>query len=341
MVNINDVARRLGVSRSTVSYALSGKRPISDETKARVHAAIREMDFWPSAAGRALATSSTRIIALLAPMAANATPEVALQFVHGVVQACRASGYDVLMVTGEESFHSVQRLVRAKQVDGFIVLDVEESDPRTQALRDAGAVATLVGMPAEAGDLDCVDIDWAAAGSLLVEELARLGHQSICLVGAPKEAHELGMTYATRFRSGARDSAKTCGVQWVEVAAVNDFFEGVRGVETALEEHPDVTAFVVQHEAAVAPLFAALSNVGAQVPRDYSVVGISIDKLGLNFAPSVSGVRNPSREMTRAAVAMLMDRLETPGREARSLLLAPEYVDHGTAAAPKVAGTPK
>ncbi|WP_168581399.1 LacI family DNA-binding transcriptional regulator [Gephyromycinifex aptenodytis] len=332
MVNISDVAQRLGVSRSTVSYALSGKRPISEETKERVHAAIREMDFWPSAAGRALATASTQILAVLAPMAANATPEVALQFVNGVVQASRACGYDVLLVTGDESFRSVQRLVRAKQVDGFIVLDVEEHDPRTKALQDAGAVATLVGMPPEAGDLDRVDVDWGEAGALLIAELAKLGHRSICLLGAPEAAHKLGMTYAARFRNGVRDAADSSDVRVVEVAAVNDFFETVRTVESLMARHPEMTAFVVQHEAATAPLFSALSNAGAQVPLDYSVVGVSIDKLGLNFAPPVSGVRNPSSEMTRAAVEMLVDRLQHPARDAQTLLLRPEYADHGTTA---------
>lgn len=339
VVNISDVAKRIGVSRSTVSYALSGKRPISEETKARIHDAIRELDYWPSAAGRALATSSTRIIALLAPMAANATPEVALQFIHGVVQASRGFGYDILLVTGDESFHSVQRLVRAKQVDGFIVLDVEESDPRTKALQDSGAIATLVGMPRECGDLDRVDIDWAGAGAMLVDELTRLGHRSICLLGAPAAAHELGMTYAIRFRNGAREAAERAGAHLVEVSADDDFFDTVRTVGTALADYSDVSAFVVQHEAASAPLVSALTGAGARIPQDFSVVSVSIDNLGPTFAPSVSGVRNPSAAMTRAAVAMLVDRLEHPTRAAQSLLLEPEYADHGTTARPATTKT--
>lgn len=335
--NIGDVAKLLGVSRSTVSYALSGKRTISSEMKERVDAAIRELDYYPSAAGRALATARTQTIALLAPLAANATTEVALQFVNGVVQAARSFGYDVLLVTGQEAFDSVERLVRGKQVDGFIVLDVEESDPRVRALQDSGAACALVGMPASVGDLDRVDLDWEKAGSRLVEQLARVGHRSICLIGVPSVAHELGMTYAKRFRIGVIETAAGAGITWVEVPAANDFVETARTVGAVLTANPEVTAFVVQHEAAVAPLFAALNAAGRQVPRDYSVVGIAIDKLGANFAPPVSGVVNPSAEITRVAVAMLVERLEQPELEARALLIQPACQDLATVAPPRKA----
>lgn len=335
MVNIDDVAKHLGVSRSTVSYALSGKRPISAETKARVHAAVRELDFHPSATARALAESTTKIIALLAPMADNATPEVALQFVHGVAQACREFGYDVLLVTGVEAFDSVQRLIRGRQVDGFIVLDVEESDPRTRALQKAKAPATLVGMPRDVLDLDRVDVDWALAGSELVTELADLGHRTICLLGVPESAHKLGMTYATCFRDGARDAAEKAKVNLIEIFAGDDFFEIVRDIDSVIAENPEITAFVVQHEAAVAPLFSALNAVGAKVPYDYSVLGVTLDNLGVNFAPHVSGLINSSADTTREAVTLLVDRLQNPGQEPRSVLLNPAYQDHGTAGSPR------
>ena len=128
MTNIGDVARHLGVSRSTVSYALSGKRPVSTEMKARIDAAIRELDYWPSAAGLSLATSRRNIIGLLAPLGENATPSVALQFVDGVARSSRTHGFDTLLVTGREAFEGVERLVRAGVVDGLVALDVGQGD---------------------------------------------------------------------------------------------------------------------------------------------------------------------------------------------------------------------
>lgn len=337
MPNIGDVARHLGVSRSTVSYALSGKRSISSEMKARVQAAVRELEFYPSASGRALATARTYTLALLAPMAENATPEVALQFVNGVVQSARSFGYDILLVTGDEAFNSVDRLERARQVDGFVILDVEDSDPRVTALRESGAACVLVGMPQSVDDLDRVDLDWRAAGTILLDELARAGHRHVGLVGAPTVAYDLGMTYATRFRDGVTGAAARGGVSVTEVAAQNDFFETSAAVRALLDDQPEITGLIVQHEAAVAPTFAAIEASGAEVPRDYSVVGISIDKLGLLFAPASSGIVNSSTEITRQAVTLLIERLEDPTLEPRSVLIRPDYRDLATVAPPRAA----
>src|SRR5690606_17537943 len=66
MATIGDVARAAGVARSTASYALSGKRAISDEVRARVQRAARELGYTANAGARALATSQTRVIGLLA-----------------------------------------------------------------------------------------------------------------------------------------------------------------------------------------------------------------------------------------------------------------------------------
>ncbi|GAA3873001.1 LacI family DNA-binding transcriptional regulator [Tessaracoccus defluvii] len=335
MPNIGDVARHLGVSRSTVSYALSGKRSISSEMKARVQAAVRELEFYPSASGRALATARTNTLALLAPMAENATPEVALQFVSGVVQSARSFGYDILLVTGEEAFTSIDRLDRARQVDGFVILDVEDSDPRVLALQENGAACVLVGMPEGVTDLDRVDLDWREAGTSLLEALAGAGHRHVGLVGAPSVAYDLGMTYAARFRDGVAAAAQRMQVRVTEVPAHNDFFETIATIRALLETEAGITGLVIQHEAAVAPVFSALKTAGYEVPRDYSVVGMSIDKLGFQFAPPTSGIVNSSTEITRQAVSLLIERLEDPALEARSILISPEYRDLATVAPPR------
>src|SRR5271168_2141879 len=81
MANIEDVARRAGVSRSTVSYALSGKRSISRETRERIEAAIAELGFTPNAGARALATSRTMVIGLFVQFFEDEFSSAMLQYV--------------------------------------------------------------------------------------------------------------------------------------------------------------------------------------------------------------------------------------------------------------------
>lgn len=309
MTNIGDVARHLGVSRSTVSYALSGKRPVSTEMKARIDAAIRELDYWPSAAGLSLATSRRNIIGLLAPLGENATPSVALQFVDGVARSSRTHGFDTLLVTGREAFEGVERLVRAGVVDGLVALDVENADPRLAELEGASLPAVLLGQPARPVQLDTVDMDWEVAGATLVRHLAELGHRRALVLGAPEAAYTMEMTYAVRFRAGVTRAASEADVEITEIPVGNDFSASLTKIHDALVGHNDVTGVIVQHEAAAAPLLAAAGALRLRIPEDLAVAGITLDVVDHALGRPLTGVGNPSVAMTRTAVDLLVERI--------------------------------
>jgi len=115
---IEDVARRAGVSRSTVSYALSGKRSISRETRERIEAAIAELGFTPNAGARALATSQTMVIGLFVQFFEDEFSPAMLQYVLPITEAARAMGYDILMMTEADGAAALTRVARSAMVDG-------------------------------------------------------------------------------------------------------------------------------------------------------------------------------------------------------------------------------
>src|SRR4051794_33683119 len=99
MTTITDIARRAGVSVSTVSYVLSGKRPISAATQDRVRAAIAELDYHPHAHGRALASRRARQIAVLYPSVPSGLTEFQLEFFTAAADAAATSGYTFMLST--------------------------------------------------------------------------------------------------------------------------------------------------------------------------------------------------------------------------------------------------
>ena len=99
MATIADVASHAGVSMSTVSYVLSGKRPISEETRRRVQASIRALGYHPHAGARALASSRANVIALVIPLRTGVHVPVVMQFVVSVVTSARTYDHDVLLLT--------------------------------------------------------------------------------------------------------------------------------------------------------------------------------------------------------------------------------------------------
>jgi transcriptional regulator with XRE-family HTH domain len=110
VASINDVARAAGVSTSTVSYVLSGKRPISAPTRQRVERSIRELGYRPHAGARALASRTTNVLALMAPLRVDVNVSVIMQFVTGVVTSARTFEHDVLLLTQDDAAGNPQVL---------------------------------------------------------------------------------------------------------------------------------------------------------------------------------------------------------------------------------------
>ena len=99
MVRITDVAKHAGVSPSTVSYALSGKRSIRADTRLRIDAAVRDLGYRANAGARMLAGTRTNILALSAPMHAETHPPAFMSFVVAIATAARRHDYDILLLT--------------------------------------------------------------------------------------------------------------------------------------------------------------------------------------------------------------------------------------------------
>ncbi|KND40892.1 LacI family transcriptional regulator, partial [Streptomyces stelliscabiei] len=163
-VKITDVARHAGVSPSTVSYALSGKRPISAQTRARVEASIRELGYRPHAGARALASSKSNVLAMVVPLRAGIHVPVVMRFAVSAVTAARAHDHDVLLLTQEEGEEGLRRVADSALVDALIVMDVRLHDPRLPLLRSLDRPSVLVGFPADPSGLTCIDLDFRTAG---------------------------------------------------------------------------------------------------------------------------------------------------------------------------------
>ncbi len=161
MVKITDVARHAGVSPSTVSYVLSGKRSISEETRRRVRESIRELGYRPHAA-RALASSRSNVLALMIPLRSGIAVPVVMQFAVSVVTAARRHDHDVLLLTQQEGEDGLRRVADSALVDALIVMDVQMKDPRLPLLRSLDRPSVLIGFPADADDLTCIDLDFHA-----------------------------------------------------------------------------------------------------------------------------------------------------------------------------------
>ncbi|WP_016905784.1 LacI family DNA-binding transcriptional regulator [Streptomyces xiaopingdaonensis] len=309
MVKITDVARRAGVSPSTVSYVLSGKRTISAETRQRVEESIRELGYRPHAGARALASSRSNVLALVMPLRPGVHVPVQMQFAAAVATKARAHDHDVLLVTQEEGEEGLRRVANSALVDGLIVMDVQMQDARIPLLRALGLPSVLIGFPARADELTCIDLDFTATGERCVDHLAELGHRCVALLGSPPEVYARGTGFAQRTAAGFTSAARRRGMASTVVPVEPGRDAARRTVERLLREQPALSALVVHNEPALGALVEAFQRAGMAVPEELSVVAVCPDEVAENAAVPVSSVSIPAVEVGEGAVELLMAKL--------------------------------
>ncbi|MGC5037833.1 LacI family DNA-binding transcriptional regulator [Streptomyces sp. DT190] len=319
MVRITDVARRAGVSPSTVSYALSGKRPISAETRRRVQEAARELGYRPQSGPSA--PGGCDVLAVAAPLRGGVHLPALMRLTQAVVTAARGYDHDVLLLTHEEG---LTRLGGPARADAVLVVDVGLHDPRLPPLRSLGRPTALIGLPADPRGLTCVDLDYRAAGEACVHHLARLGHRAVALAGPPPEAYLRETASARRLVEGFTAAADryrlASSVHPAEPSGAHALADRLLGA------HPAPTAVVVQNDALLVPLLTAFRQRGRRIPQDLSVLAV-----GTDVPETVSAVTVPSAELGTLGVQLLM-RERTGPRPPGTTLLPPRLTERGSTA---------
>ncbi|GAA3756165.1 LacI family DNA-binding transcriptional regulator [Salinactinospora qingdaonensis] len=314
MVTLAEVARHAGVSASTVSYVLSGKRSISDKTRKRVRRSIRELGYHPNAGARALASSRSSIIALMVPLRSDMYVPVMMEIAITVSTTAREFGHDVLLLTDVEGPTAVRRVAGSGLADAVILMDVELDDERIPLLKEVGRPAALIGLPADASGLTCIDLDFTATGALCADHLADLGHREIAVVGEAASVYQRHTGFAERTLEGLRRRSDERGIKVIH-RPCEGTYESTAGTLTRIfGERPGTTALVVQNEAAVGPLLSLLWQTGRAVPEDVSVVAICPEQVALQSSPQLTSVSIPAQEMGKRAVELVMAKIdgETP-----------------------------
>ena len=333
MASINDVARAAGVSTSTVSYVLSGKRPISAPTRQRVERSIRELGYRPHAGARALASRTTNVLAIMAPLRVDVNVSVIMQFVTGVVTSARTFDYDVLLLTQDDAT-GLTRVGDGSMVDALIMMDIEADDPRVPILAGLRQPAVLIGLPRNPAGLSCVDLDFESASRVAVRHLAQLGHRQIALIGSPRAVVERHTSYADKMHRGFTAQTAELGVDGLYEPCESSHAGAIAVVDRVLAQMPAVTGLVVHNEVALPAIIATLRERGLTVPDDISLVAVCPLDIAVGQPLPLTSVDIPAQAIGQVAVEMAMARVA--GKlPAQTRLLAPVLTERLSTAPPR------
>lgn len=265
---IRDVARRAQVSVASVSRVLNRLDNVSEETRARVAEAVRELGYVPHAGARSLSLSRTNAIGVVLP---DFHGEFFSEIVRGMDREASRRGYMLLLSNvhaGSEQSANAMRAMRGR-VDGLIVLAPHLSEDELAAALPGGTPAVLINTRDTVGGHPGVRLDNPAGARAVAEHLVALGRKRIVHIAGASgniEAQER----ADAFRS-AIEAQDGVSVELVE----GDFTEelGEAAIEALLRSGQAFDAVFAANDMMAIGALQALRRAGLRVPDDVAVVG--------------------------------------------------------------------
>jgi DNA-binding LacI/PurR family transcriptional regulator len=322
--SIRDVARIAGVSHQTVSRVLNNHVSIREETKGRVLAAMAELQYRPSAAARALSTSRSKTIGVLASTRAHYGPARSIQAIE---QAARERGYFVTASSvaepDEESVRAALANLFDQDIEALVVIAPQQRVFDTIA--DLAPQIPYITLRAiGTGDASALRVDEIAGARMATRHLIELGHASIGHLAGPRDWIEAEARMQGFLQElNARDLPVTVPVlgDWTA-----DF--GYRAGMQLLRWR-DVTAYFCSNDAMAIGLMHAARDLGLDVPGDVSIIGYDDVPEAAHLWPPLTTVRQDFAEMGRRCIETLLGEEEPPAP------LVPELVLRSTTAPPR------
>jgi DNA-binding LacI/PurR family transcriptional regulator len=317
-----DVAKRAGVSSQTVSRVLRDQPWVSDLTRARVMAAVRELAYRPNRAARTLVTRRSWTLGVLGldvtVFGGPLSPLIAFE------REARLAGYGISVSTVTTfTDHAVTPAVEGLldlHVDGLLVVapEVQAATSLQRLPRHLPMVAVEAG--ADSG-FDTVGLDQVAAARVAVQHLMDLGHRTIGHIAGPTHRLE-AQGRRTGWQTALADAGLPEGPCWEgdwspeSGHAAGEAFARTRGC----------TAVFAANDMMALGFMSAVQQAALRIPADVSVVGFDDLPESAYLFPPLTTVRQDMDEVGKAAVGLLLDRISAPGEPPRRTVVPTQLV---------------
>ncbi|MDX6040609.1 ribose operon transcriptional repressor RbsR [Scandinavium sp. V105_1] len=327
---MKDVARQAGVSTSTVSHVINKDRFVSDAITEKVNAAIKSLNYAPSALARSLKLNQTHTIGML--ITASTNPFYS-ELVRGVERSCFERGYSLVLCNtegDEQRMNSNLETLMQKRVDGLLLLCTETHQPSQEIMQRYPSIPTVMmdWAPFD-GDSDLIQDNSLLGGDMATQYLIDKGYTRIACIAGP-----LDKTPARLRLEGYQSAMQRSGLPLHDAYVITSDFEFGGGLTAmrallALAEPPQ--AVFVGNDAMAVGVYQALYQAGLSVPRDMAVVGYDDIELAAFMTPPLTTIHQPKDELGELAIDVLIHRMAQPGQKQQRVQLTPELVVRGSA----------
>jgi LacI family transcriptional regulator len=324
-----DVAKKAGVSRTTVSFVLNNVpgMSISESTRKKVLDAAKKINYHPNVAGRKLVSGKSYTLGLILCQSPQQVFADAFlpQVIFGVEQAAMERGFHVLLKQVEpDNSHGYARLVNENYVDGIILSGPRQDDQEIVNLHRKGVPVMLMGQ-LPGSDIPFVDVDAAAGAETVVGHLIEQGHRRVGMItNAP-----LTYTSAQQRRNGYLRALEKAGLPADEQLLQEGNYtpdSGLKAMIALLEGTNRPSAVFVASDVVAIGAMLAVKRTGLSIPKDIAIAGFDDIPLAGYFDPPLTTIRLPAFGLGWAASERLIRLIKNEGLDQAGLLMKSELI---------------
>lgn len=317
-VTISDVAQVSGVSTTTVSHVLTGKRPVAASTRERVEAAVRDLHYRPSRLARSLRVGSSQMIGVVVP---DITNPFYGQLTRGLADSlgpeygtwvCNTDG----STRRERSYLSD---VLARGADALVITSVDDNLEAIESALAAGVPTVSLGESIDHPLVDRVLAADAEASQSAVEHLLSRGARRVAIIEGPR-------SFGRSREVGYEAALVAAGLKAPQQLRVHGDWTRVGGREAMLKlmrlpKRPDAV-FCANDLMAIGAL-DALRSLGLATPTDVRLVGFDDIEAASLVSPALTTIANPAYETGWSAAKLVLDRLQERHTGSRRTVVLP------------------
>ncbi|HPD00592.1 MAG TPA: LacI family DNA-binding transcriptional regulator [Acetivibrio sp.] len=329
-MNSKDIAKIVGVSRSTVSRVINNYPDIPPATREKVLKAIKEYNYYPNASARRLAGMKSSTLGLfIIDIKDNEKPHHVIEknedllygnsyfspFINAFIDQSNKAQYHVLVSTvySSDELWKIQSAFCEKRIDGAVIIGSSKADyKKIVEIMDKNFIMVAVDLVVEEENMDAVlsvNVNNYGGVSDAVEYFIELGHRDIGIITGDLSK----FSGKERFDSFKHVLSKHCLPLNNDFIAYGDFTEysGYEGMKKILAYEKKPTALFVSNDTMAIGAYRAIKERGLKIPEDISVIGFDNSYISQYMSPSLTSVNVSLPEMAKSSIDLLLESINS------------------------------
>lgn len=330
-ITIRDVAKKAGVSVSTVSRAFNDYSDINEKTREKILKIAREIGYSPSVFARAMrANQNNRVGMAIEDYNESASHHSFLyKILMGFKEHVLESGYEMVLLpnmTKQYGSSKLSQIMRENHLDGVFIMGLKLSDEFYKEVQKGEFPCVLFDIPIAIGKTGYVGVDNKKGVALAVEHFIKKRHKKIAFINGHKDAHVSFERLDGYYLSLVKNDLT------VDKSLIyyGDFTEesGRRGVKELFKAHKDITAIFAASDLMAMGAIKELKEMKINVPEDVEVIGFDDIELSSHITPPLSTVRQDTFRLGKSAATLLINIIS--GQSINQAIIEPQLILRGS-----------